>query len=299
MRIILITGDGPGHRYVANRLAAAVDLAGIIVDQGKKLRPVDRVLRLYRKYTAAQLASRAIWALASRVLGDGAAYERAMLSVLGPENCSQFSHPHLLRYVRGINTADGIGAVSRLEPDAILVYGTGLVGKQVLSRAVKIALNMHTGISPYYRGCDCYFWPLYNQELHMLGATVHECVMEVDGGRIFGTAGVQLEPADDIHKVFARCISAGADLYVKTVREMADHELQGTAQDLSIGTEYKAHQKGSLAEWKVRRAIRLGLIRRFAESLSNRQLQSDMNGRTKDGPRTRVRAEVRYKAHKP
>jgi hypothetical protein len=133
----------------------------------------------------------------------------------------------------------------------------------------------------------------------MLGAAVHECVKEVDGGRIFGTAGVQLEPADDIYKVFARCISAGADLYVEKVREMAEHDLQGTVQDLSIGTEYKAHQKGSLAEWKVRRAIRSGLIRQFAEGLSNRRLPSDVNGRAKDGPGRRVRAEVRYKAHKP
>jgi len=299
MRIILITGDGPGHRYVANRLAAAVELAGIIVDQGRNLRPGDRILRLYRKYTAAQLASRSIWALASKVLGDRAAYERAMLSVLGPENCTQFSHPHLLHYVCGLNTADGIKAVSGLEPDAILVYGTGIVGKQVLSRAAKIALNMHTGISPYYRGCDCYFWPLYNGELHMLGATVHECVKEVDGGRIFGTAGVQLEPADDIHKVFARCISAGADLYVKKVREMADHDLQGTVQDLSIGMEYKAHQKGLLAEWKVRRAIRSGLIRRFAESAVQPPAPVGHERSSADGSRRRARAEVRFKAHKP
>jgi methionyl-tRNA formyltransferase len=263
MRVILITGDGLGHRYVANRMAREVSLAGIIVDHGRNIRRVERMLRLIRKYSPAQLVSRVMWALISRIWRDKTASGRAMLAVLGPENCSHFSHPNLLHHVHGINTPEGIGAVSSLDPDVILVFGTGIVGKQVLSRARKTALNMHTGISPYYRGCDCYFWPLYNRELHMLGATVHECVREIDGGRIFATTGIELQPDDDLFMVFARCISAGADLYVKKVRELADHDLSGTTQDLSIGTEYKAHQKGFLAEWKVRRAIHSGLIRQF------------------------------------
>jgi hypothetical protein len=263
MRVILITGDGLGHRYVANRLAREVELAGIIVDHGRKVRPADRIKKLIRKYSPAQLASRAVWALFSRIWRDGQACDSAMLSVLGAENCSDFSRPDLLYHVQGINTAEGIAAVSSFEPDVILVFGTGIVGKQVLSRAGKTALNMHTGISPYYRGCDCYFWPLYNGELHMLGATVHHCVKEIDGGRIFATTRIQLHPDDDLFMVFARCISAGADLYAKTVRELADHDLQGTAQDLSIGTEYKAHQKGLLSEWKVRSAIKAGLIRQY------------------------------------
>jgi methionyl-tRNA formyltransferase len=300
MHIILITGNGPGHRYVANRLAAEIPLAGIVVDEGRKVVLVDRILRLYRKYTLAQLLSRAIWALASRILGDRGACERAMLSVLGTENCSEFLHPNLLQHVRGINTEEGVGAVASLRPDVILVFGTGIVGKRVLSQAGKTALNMHTGISPHYRGCDCYFWPLYNRELHMLGATVHECVKEVDGGRIFGTTGVQLQPNDGLYEVFARCISAGADLYIRKVRELAEHGLHGTAQDLSVGTEYRAHQKGLLAEWKVRRAIRSGLIRQFAEYPVERC--SPVNPeRTSEGVEPAAsgdRTPVQYEAHR-
>ena len=85
----------------------------------------------------------------------------------------------------GINTPDSVRLVEQLDPDILLVFGTGIVGKAVLSKAKRIALNMHTGISPYYRGCDCAFWPLYNREWDMVGATVHECTQDVDGGRIF------------------------------------------------------------------------------------------------------------------
>ena len=147
-----------------------------------------------------------------------------------------------------------------------LIRQNGIVGGKVLSLARRIALNMHTGISPYYRGSDCTFWPLHNRELHMLGATVHECTKEVDGGRIFGTIRPQLNPDDGVFSVFARCVMAGADLYVRKVRELVEHGLDGASQDLSIGTEYKAYMRGLRAEWKVRRNIRAGLIRRFVEA---------------------------------
>lgn len=36
MRIILLTGDGLEHVYVANKLAAQVPLDGIVVDHGRR-----------------------------------------------------------------------------------------------------------------------------------------------------------------------------------------------------------------------------------------------------------------------
>jgi hypothetical protein len=33
MRLVLVTGDGLEHKYVANKFAAAIELAGIVVDE--------------------------------------------------------------------------------------------------------------------------------------------------------------------------------------------------------------------------------------------------------------------------
>jgi hypothetical protein len=262
----VITGDGLEHHYVANKLAASVPLAGIVVDHGKPVGKIEKVRKYFRRYTTAQLMSRVVLALLRRVWGDRTNRWNAVLSVLSPENCLEFLHPELLHHVRGINTPDGVRAVAALEPDVILVFGTGIVGGKVLSLARSVALNMHTGISPYYRGCDCSFWPLYNEELHMLGATVHECVKEVDGGRIFDTTRTQLHAEDDAFAVFARCVAAGAELYANQAQELLEHGLEGTPQDLSVGMEYKATMRGVRADWKVRSRIRAGMIRRYVES---------------------------------
>jgi methionyl-tRNA formyltransferase len=269
-RVIVITGDGLEHHYVANKLVSKIPLAGIVVDHGKPVSATEKVRRYFRRYTMRQLLSRVWLALLRKAWGGGANHWQASLSIFGRENCLEFLHPELLHHVHGINTPEGVREVASLEPDVILVYGTGIVGGKVLSLARTIALNMHTGISPYYRGCDCGFWPLHNQELHMLGATVHECVKDVDGGRIFGTTGIQLYADDDLFAVFARCVDAGAALYVRKAQELLEHGLEGTPQDLSIGMEYKAVMRDARAERKVRGSIRAGMIRRYVESNKER-----------------------------
>ncbi len=278
MRIVLITGDGLGHRYVANRLAAETRLEGIVVDHGKKISAVGRMRQLWIRYTIRQLLSRACLAFFQAIWKDEDVREQSLLSVFGRENCADFLRADIVHHVHGINTAEGVSAVSSLEPDVILVFGTGVVGSKILSLAKKIALNMHTGISPYYRGCDCAFWPLYNEDLDMLGATVHECTKDIDGGRIFGTTRVVLKAEDGAFTVFARCIAAGADLYVEKVRELMDQDLTGTTQDLSLGTEYKAYMKGLRAELKVRSSIKAGLIRRFLETRRAAMVHSTISG---------------------
>ena len=40
------------------------------------------------------------------------------------------------------------------------------------------------GISPYYRGTDCNFWALFDNNSHLVGATIHRLSIAVDGGDI-------------------------------------------------------------------------------------------------------------------
>jgi methionyl-tRNA formyltransferase len=267
MRIILITGDDEGHRYVANRLATEIQLAGIVVDEGTG--DQNRLRKLWKRYTIPQLASRAGLRFLAIVRRDEVRRRNSIIKVLGPENCHDFLCPHVVTRVQGINSKEGIRVVSSLQPDVILVFGTGVVKQTVLSLARNLALNLHAGISPYYRGADCAFWPLYHNELNMLGATVHECTMQLDGGRIFATGCARLEPDDDLYSVFARCLRVGADLYVKVVKDLLAGTLEGKPQDLSIGREYKAVMRNLRADLKVRRQIRKGLVRRYVLSQSN------------------------------
>ena len=268
MRIILVTAENLEHIYVANKLTGAIPLNKIIVDHGRRIGLLANARRLWRKYSVRQLCSRLHFAIMTRLWRDEAVARNSMIAAYGAENCLQFSQPELLQHIHGINTAEGVQAIASLNPDVLLIYGTVLVSSRVLSLAKVVALNMHTGISPYYRGADCAFWPLYNGELEMVGATVHECTRDVDGGRIFGTARAQLQPGDDVFSVFARSVMAGADLYVAKVTDLIAGKLEGITQNLSLGREYRAYERNVAAERALRRRILGGLIRNFLNTPS-------------------------------
>jgi methionyl-tRNA formyltransferase len=268
MRIVLITGESLGHRYVANKLAAEFELAGIVVDQGVT---GGRSRRLWKRYTVVQLISRAVLKLLAAARRDGLRQGERLLATLGAENCERFLFPDLITRVQGVNSKESVRIVSSLNPDAILVFGTSVVKQPILSLARNVALNLHTGISPYYRGADCAFWPLHNNELHMLGSTIHECTMQLDGGRIFATGHAVLQADDDLYSAFARCLMVGADLYVNVVKSVIAGRLQGSPQDLSVGREYKAVMRNVRADLKVRYQIKRGLIRRYVLAQANQQ----------------------------
>jgi len=263
MRLVLLTRDDYEHRYVANKLAEEHPLTAIIIDRGKPQAKFARVRALLRRYTLRQLFSRAV-GKAITILSRGEKHRRAqMFKVLGRENCERHLQRHLIKYVDGLNTANGLETIRKLQPDVILVYGTGVVGNNILEIALKGAINMHTGISPYYRGTNCAFWPLYNEELHMLGATVHQCTSQIDGGQIYAVSRATLHPEDDMPSVFARCVEVGTRLYIQVIRDLLGGCLKGKSQQLDRGREYCAAMKSWRKEWKVRRKIKKGLIRNY------------------------------------
>jgi len=261
--IVLLTQDGYEHCYVANRLASACPLSAIVVDKGRRQSGLQRLRHLRKKYTLGQLLLRGIGRLVSRVRGDEEQRRAEFFQVLGREDCEAHRHKELVTCVAGINSDHAFGVIGALKPDWLLVYGTSIVSDRILALASRGALNMHTGISPYYRGADCYFWPLYNDELDMLGATVHECTSQVDGGAIYATGHARLEADDRLFSVFARCVKVGADLYVKTVQDLIAGDLKGDRQQPGIGCEYRSVMKNWGHEWVVRRKIKQGLIRNY------------------------------------
>ena len=271
MRVALITDQGLAHRYMANRLLlAGIPLVAIIVDHGRLTSPTARLKQIWRRYSLGQICGRIVLKMLRRAWRDNENQNEQLTRVFGPENCHEFNQPALVQNVFGINTVEGVCAVRALNPDVILVFGTGIVANKILGLARTIALNAHTGLSPYYRGAECAFWPLHNGEPHMLGATVHECTQKIDGGDIFATSRPELEAADCIHTVYGRCVVTAADLYIRVVKDLLQGHLEGLPQELSIGQEYKAYMHGLRAELRARRLIKAGLIRRYVQSLGTR-----------------------------
>lgn len=141
--------------------------------------------------------------------------------------------------------------IDAVKPDLIVVYGTAIIRENIFSRARIATLNMHTGLSPYYRGDSTLFWPVYHDDPDHLGVTVHKLAASVDGGDIIYTGKVQYTSGDTEADLFAKGVKVGTELYIKAVEDALANRIQYHPQDLSIGREFRWIHRTVAAERRV------------------------------------------------
>ena len=70
-----------------------------------------------------------------------------------------------------------------LESDYYIVFGSSFIKEDLCDFLVKHkALNIHMGVSPYYRGSSCNFWALKDGNPDFVGATIHMLSKGLDSG---------------------------------------------------------------------------------------------------------------------
>ena len=70
-----------------------------------------------------------------------------------------------------------------LKSDVYIIFGSSYIKGELVDFLVKQkALNIHAGVSPYYRGTDCNFWALYDDNPHLVGTTIHLLSKGLDSG---------------------------------------------------------------------------------------------------------------------
>jgi len=72
-----------------------------------------------------------------------------------------------------------------LKSDVYVVFGSSYIKGELVEFLVKQkTINIHAGVSPYYRGTDCNFWALFDDNPHLAGTTIHLLSKGLDSGPI-------------------------------------------------------------------------------------------------------------------
>ena len=89
-----------------------------------------------------------------------------------------------------------------LEFDAeiIVFYGCSIIKQKILEKFNVPLINVHLGLSPYYRGAGTNFWPFFNKEPEFCGVTYHQLIEKVDAGRIYLQRRSSIENSKNIHE---------------------------------------------------------------------------------------------------
>jgi folate-dependent phosphoribosylglycinamide formyltransferase PurN len=212
MRAIVLTSSMRRHAFVANTLAAQMDVVGVWREE-KSFQP----LRYAENAEDEQTIARHFEARDA----SEAAYFAEHDEVRAPDHRVPPG---------GCNDPAEIEAMRRLRPDVALVFGTGLLKQPLIEAFPGGMLNIHLGLSPFYRGAGTNFWPLVNGEPEYCGATIHFIDVGIDTGPIIAHVRPDIRKGDGPHDIGNKTIAAAADALAAAAHAHAASPLTGVVQ---------------------------------------------------------------------
>ena len=117
-------------------------------------------------------------------------------------------------------------ALERLRPDVVLVFGTRIIGKETLSAIQAPLMNLHSGITPKYRGQAGGYWALATGDPDHAGVTVHLVDAGIDTGAVIYQAPFKAGKGDNFATYFYLQASAFRSIAVQAIEDALKGELK-------------------------------------------------------------------------
>jgi len=255
LSIMILCGRSPRHLYVANRLCRAARVVAIVQETGTQW-TLKKVLRLLRPDNL----SRKAW----RWLRDRRRYTgNPEAAFFFGDTIPRLERKDLLVEVPHINHPDVIELAERHNPDVIAVFGTSLIRGPLLEMGRRGIVNLHGGLSPEYRGADCTFWALYNDEPEKVGCTLHFIDAGIDTGKLIAHVCPEVHAGDGELTLFWRAVRDSAEVYAELVDRLENGECFGQAQE-DKGRLYQVKDRGWRHEQALKNKMEAGLLKGLA-----------------------------------
>lgn len=225
-RVVVLTSTAPRHRYFAAVMARAFDVLAVLV-QPKTGYYVDQAER-----------SEAI---------------RAHLARNSEAEVAEFGDPGVpveSTLVPDINSPAVIEPIKTA--DLVLLFGTAILRAPWLEAFPQRIINLHLGLSPFYRGSATLFWPFVEGELACVGATIHLAAARVDAGDILRRVRARAQVGDSYYSLTNRTIREAIEAVPDTVHSYKEGSLTPQPQG---GVATRAYRKADFDEAALARAL--------------------------------------------
>ncbi|HZZ44322.1 MAG TPA: formyltransferase family protein [Tepidisphaeraceae bacterium] len=222
MKITVFTSNQPRHLSLIDRLAGIADEV-YAVQECNTVFP-GQVSDFFRK-------SEVMQRYFSRVLD-------AEQQVFGPIHFPPSNVRQLPIKMGDLNLLplDSFGRA--LESDIFIIFGATFIKGPLCQHLVsRRAINIHMGVSPFYRGSSTNFWAMYDNRPQYVGATIHLLTAGLDSGPILYHAFPPPIPTDPFIYGMQAVQSAHESLAEKLVTQEL-LELEPIPQDKSLELRY-------------------------------------------------------------
>ena len=145
--------------------------------------------------------------------------------------------------------------------DIYIVFGASYIKGWLISFLIENrAINIHMGLSPYYRGSSCNFWAMYDNNPGHVGATIHYLSKGLDSGDILFHCVPKMTRGDSPFDFTMRSVLAAQESLVKAVKGGEMFSLHPVKQNKTKELRYTRNEDftDGVAKAFLERRINLG-----------------------------------------
>jgi methionyl-tRNA formyltransferase len=226
-KIVLLASDGDSTNIVYHALAEGFNIGTVIIEgkESKKIFLQRRIKKLgFIKVIGQVVFQMLVVKLLSR-------FSSARIQKILAENkldVAAIDEKKIVR-VNSVNDEQVKELLRSLSPDVVVVNGTRIISKKILSSVNCPFINMHAGITPMYRGVHGGYWALVNKDEAHCGVTVHLVDPGIDTGNILYQDIIAPTAKDNFITYPYLQTSAGVRLLNKAVEDAVSNNIRPVA----------------------------------------------------------------------
>ncbi|WP_421842807.1 formyl transferase [Marinobacter algicola] len=227
MRTLVIVSPDKSDIYFANQLANALNVVGIVVENQTPDKDRSSLATKAIKYlsTPGQFFRKVLEVMDRRFIEPRQPYN-------DPANSLDFGEEGRVLVVKEgveILRTQGVNAINSPEyqswirdrrPDVIAVCGASILRADLLAIPEHGVLNLHGGLSQFYRGLFTTDWAIHNREPECVGATVHFVSEGVDDGDVVYQGRPRIEVGDHPNSLYEKVVRLGVQMMVRAISDI-------------------------------------------------------------------------------
>jgi methionyl-tRNA formyltransferase len=227
MRVTIFTSNQPRHLNLAKELSNIFERVYVISEVNTVF--PGQVEDFFRKSDVMQAYFQNVIDSEKKIFGE--------IGFL-PENVQTLSIKS-----GDLNKLDPQQLSEALASDVYVVFGSSYIKGWLIDFLVENkALNIHMGLSPYYRGSSCNFWALYDGRPGYVGATIHYLSKGLDSGDILFHCTPQVLPSDSPFDFTMRSVQVAQKSLVSFLEKGSMFAFPQVKQDRSQEIRYTKNQ---------------------------------------------------------
>lgn len=225
LKIVVLTTKLPEDIWLINAIADVCQIEGIIFPNGQRYQEYGLMYILKKRLRRVgffALANQALLVL-YRFLFERRKDKRAFNEIFRSKPSDYIEKENIDTIeVKDVNSDEVRDFIKSKNPQLVVVSGAPLLSQQIIEVAEGRIINLHPGFSPQYRGRYGCFWPIYNREPELVGATVHYVDSGIDTGAILIQKKVDYYTNDTLKIITYRQHRLGGDLLKKCLARFGD-----------------------------------------------------------------------------